>query len=133
MKKRILLSLLCGMLCVGGVFGVSQPSWAQAEQSLTLPDGLFAGSSSFELRYESGSLDSESLTGSALGVQFYEGGKSVGGADKVSIVTTGTLTGGDLVVEELIIDGLVLGDKDGDRLAVDRLKLVSSGTWDGGD
>ena len=133
MKKRIFLSLLCGMLSLGGVFGVTQPSWAQAEQSLTLPDGLFAGSSSFELRYESGSLDPESLTGSALGVQFYEAGKSIGDADKVSIVSTGTLAGGDLVVEELMIDDLVWGDKDSGRLAVDRLKMVSSGTWDGGD
>ena len=133
MKKWILLSLLCGMLSVGGVFGVSQPGWAQAEQSLTLPDGLFEGSLSFELRYESGSLDPESLTGSALGVQFYEAGEPFGRAEKVSIISTGTLAGADLVFEELIIDGLVLGDKDSGRLAVDRLKMVSSGTWDGGD
>ena len=133
MKKWIFLSLLCGMLSVGGVFGVTQPGWAQAENSLTLPDGLFEGSSNFELRYESGSLDPESLTGSALGVQFYEAGEPSGHAEKVSIISTGTLTGGDLVIEELIIDGLVLGDKDSDRLAVDSLKMVSSGIWDSGN
>ena len=133
MKKRILLSLLCGMLAVGGVFGVTKTGWANEEKNLTLPDGLFEGSSNFELRYESGSLDPASLNGSALGVRFYEKGEAFGHAEKVSIVSTGSLAGSDLVVEELIIDGLVLDDKDGDRLAIERLNMISSGTWDGGN
>ncbi|HIG15405.1 MAG TPA: hypothetical protein EYQ32_13290 [Gammaproteobacteria bacterium] len=133
MKKQIVFSLLCGMFSVAGVFGIINTAWANEEQSLTLPDGLFEGSSNFELRYESGSLDPMSLNGSALGVEFFEAGEAFGHAEKVSIASTGTLTGADLVVKELIIDGLVLGDKDGDRLAVDTLKMVSSGTWDGGN
>ena len=133
MKKRILLSLLCGMLAVGGGLGLTEPSWANEEKNLTLPDGLFEGSSNFELRYEAGSLDPASLNGSALGVRFYEKGEAFGHAEKVSIVSTGSLAGSDLVVEELIIDGLVLDDKDGDRLAIERLKMISSGTWDGGN
>ena len=72
MKKRILLSLLCGMLAVGGVFGLTKPGWAGAEKNLTLPDGLFENSSNFELRYESGSLDPASLNGSALGVVLFD-------------------------------------------------------------
>ncbi|HIM71167.1 MAG TPA: sel1 repeat family protein, partial [Gammaproteobacteria bacterium] len=124
MKKRILLSLLCGMLAVGGVFGVTKTGWANEEKNLTLPDGLFENSSNFELRYESGSLDPASLNGSALGVRFYEKGEAFGHAEKVSIVSTGSLAGSDLVVEELIIDGLVLDDKDGDRLAIESHRLT---------
>ena len=75
MKKRILLSLLCGMLAVGGGLGLTETSWANEEKNLTLPDGLFEGSSNFELRYESGSLDPASLNGSATGVRFFEDGK----------------------------------------------------------
>ena len=80
MTKRILLSLLFGMLAFGGVLGVTETSWANEEKNLTLPDGLFEGSSNFELRYESGSLDPASLNGSALGVRFYEKGEAFGHA-----------------------------------------------------
>jgi len=134
MKKQIVFSLLCWMLAVAGVFGITTTGWADAEKSLTLPDGVFEGSSKFELRYESGLLDPATLNGSALGVEFFKSGEALGRAEKVSIVSTGTLAEADLVVKELIIDGLVVwGHKDGDRLAFDTLKMVSSGTWDGGN
>ena len=133
MKKRILLSLLCGMLSVGGVFGVTHTAWANEEQSLSLPDGLFEGSSNFELRYESGLLDPMSLNGSATGVRFFEDGKLYANADKVSIVSTGSLSTSDWGVKELVIDGLVLAVEGEDRLAVEKLKILSSGTWGGGN
>ena len=117
MKKWIFLSLLCGMLAVGGVLGLTETSWANEEKNLTLPDGLFDGSSNFELRYESGSLDPASLNGSATGVRFFEDGKLYANADKVSIVSTGSLTTGDWVVKELVIDSFL----DSDGMSVERM------------
>ena len=80
MKKWIFLSLLSGMLFVGGVFGVTTTGWADAERRLTMPAGLFEGSSNFELRYETGSLDPASLNGSALGVDLFDSGNARYGA-----------------------------------------------------
>ncbi len=54
MKKWIFLSLLSGMLFVGGVFGVTTTGWADEEKRVALPAGLFEGSSNFDLRYGSG-------------------------------------------------------------------------------
>ena len=61
MKKWIVLSLLFGMLSVGGVFGITTTGWADAEKRVALPADLFEGSSNFELRYETGLLDPASL------------------------------------------------------------------------
>ena len=112
MKKRILFSLLCGMLVVVGVLGITTTGWAGAEKLVALPSGLFEGSSNFELRYETGLLDPGSLIGSALGVDLFDAGKAFGRAEKIAIVSTGTLEEVDLVIEELVIDGLSLFDED---------------------
>ena len=133
MKKQIAFSLLCGMLAVAGVFGVTTTGWADAERHLTLPAGLFEGSSNFELRYGSGLLDPGSLNGSALGVDLFDSGKAFGRAEEISIVSTGTLEEGNLVIEELVIDGLSLFDEGGGRLGIERLKMASSGTWASGN